>query len=92
MGDEFGRKSRGQRNSPNTHFTAYIAREGQPLKKFIALPGFKFNSNAEAGDALETIMLGPYLSGADGSKANPSAHMWFEELIISTKPIAAPSY
>jgi hypothetical protein len=82
----------GDFGQPNTHFTAYIATEGQPLKRFIDLPNFMFNANAKPGDALETIMLGPYLSGADGSKTNPTAYMWFDELIISTKPIAAPKY
>jgi hypothetical protein len=75
---------------PNTHFTAFIAPQGQPLKKFIDLPKFNFNSQGNPDDALETIMLQPYLSGADGSKTNPVAHMWFDELIISTQPIAAP--
>ncbi len=82
----------GDFGQPNTHFTAYIATEGQPLKRFIDLPNFAFNAGGQAGDALETIMLGPYLSGANGTKTNPTAYMWFDELIVSTKPIAAPKY
>jgi len=81
----------GDFGQPNTHFTAYIATEGQPLKRFIDLPNFTFNAGANAGDALETILLGPYMSGANGTKISPTAYMWFDELIISTKPIAAPS-
>lgn len=80
----------GDFGKPNTHFTAYIASEGQPLKRFIDLPNFKFNSSAEAGDALQTILLQPYLSGASGTKNNPTAYVWFDELIISTRPIASP--
>src|SRR2546425_7453756 len=82
----------GDYGQPNTHFTAYIAAAGQPLKRFIDLANFKFNAGADPSDALETILLQPYLSGANGSKTNPTAHMWFDELIISTKPIAAPKY
>jgi hypothetical protein len=81
----------GDFGQPNTHFTAYIANEGQPLKRFIDLPNFTFNAGANAGDALETILLGPYMSGANGTKTSPAAYMWFDELIISTKPIAAPN-
>jgi hypothetical protein len=82
----------GDFGQPNTHFTAYIAPEGHPLKRFIDLPDFKFNSKGAVGDVLETMLLQPYLSGADGSKPNPTAHMWFDELIVSTAPIAAPKY
>jgi hypothetical protein len=56
------------------------------------LPNFVFNSGPAAGDALESILLGPYMSGANGTKPNPTAHMWFDELIISTQPIAAPKF
>jgi hypothetical protein len=80
----------GDFGKPNTHFTAYMAAEGQPLKRFIDLPNFKFNSGAEAGDALQTILLQPYLSGANGTKNNPTAYVWFDELIVSTRPIAPP--
>jgi len=45
----------------------------------------------EAGDALQTILLQPYLSGAGGAKNNPTAYVWFDELIISARPIAAPT-
>jgi len=77
---------------PNTHFLAYIAEEGKPLKRFIDLPNFVFNKGGESTEALQTILLQPYMSGADGTKNNPTAHMWFDELIISKQPIAAPLY
>jgi hypothetical protein len=67
-----------------------MALDGQPLKRFIDLPNFKFNSSADPGDALQTILLQPYMSGATGTKSNPTAYVWFDELIISTRPIAAP--
>ena len=80
----------GDFGAPNTHFTAYIAPQGQPLRRFVDLPNFQFNSGGDASDALETIVLQPYLSGADGTKPNPNARMWFDELIISARAIAAP--
>ncbi len=80
----------GDFGAPNTHFQAFIAPDGQPLKKFIDLPNFSFNGDPAADDALESILLGPYMSGADGSKSNPTASMWFDELIVSTQPIAPP--
>jgi hypothetical protein len=80
----------GDYGKPNSHFTAYIAAQGQPLKRFIDLPNFSFNGDPDPRDGLETMLLQPYLSGATGKMNNPTAHMWFDELIISTKPIAAP--
>ncbi len=82
----------GTYGTPSTHFTAYIAADGQPLKMWLDLPNFSFNDGPAASDALESILLGPYMSGANGSKPNPTAHMWFDELIISTQPIAAPKF
>jgi hypothetical protein len=81
----------GDFGQPNTSFTAYIAPDGQPLKKWIDLPDFVFNADPSPGDALESMLLEPYMSGADGTITNPTAHMWFDELIISTQPIAAPN-
>lgn len=80
----------GDYGQANTHFTAYIAPQGKPLKRFIDLPNFRFNKDAEPGDALQTILLQPYMSGANGTRSNPTASMWFDELIISSQPIAAP--
>jgi len=80
----------GDFGKPNTHFTAYIAPQGKPLKRFIDLQNFAFNREPSPDDALMTMLLQPYMSGADGTKINPTAYMWFDELIISTNPIAAP--
>jgi hypothetical protein len=82
----------GDYGQPNTSFTAYIAPDGQPLKKFIDLPNFTFNSGASAGDALMEIILQPYFSGATNATISPASAMWFDELIISTQPIAAPKF
>jgi hypothetical protein len=80
----------GDFGKPNTHFTAFIAPQGKPLKRFIDLANFTFNKDPSPGDALMTMLLQPYMSGADGTKTNPTAYMWFDELIISTNAIAAP--
>jgi hypothetical protein len=80
----------GDFGKPNTHFMAYVAPQGKPLKRFIDLPNFTFNKDPDPGDALMTMLLQPYMGGADGTKDSPLANIWFDELIISTKPIAPP--
>jgi hypothetical protein len=81
----------GTYGQPNTSFQAWIASEGQPLKQFINLPNFTFGDPADHTVGLQGIILQPYFSGANGSTTTPAAAMWFDDLIISTQPIAAPT-
>ena len=76
---------------PNSSFQAWIAPEGQPLKQFINLPNFNFGDGSDHTVGLNAIELTPYFSGANGSTTTPGASMWFDDLIISTQPIAAPT-
>ncbi len=76
---------------PNTSFQARIAPAGQPLKRFINLPNFTFGDGSDHTAGLHGIILQPYFSGANGSTSTPAATMWFDDLIISTQPIAAPN-
>jgi len=77
---------------PNSHFTAYVGLPGQALKRVIDLPNFTFNAGGASNDALNALILQPYFSGATGARTNPQATMWFDELIISSQPIAAPKF
>jgi hypothetical protein len=81
----------GTYGQPNTTFQAWIAPEGQPLKQFINLPNFTFGDPSDHTVGLQGIILQPYFSGANGSTTTPAASMWFDDLIISTQPIAAPT-
>ncbi len=81
----------GTYGQPNTSFQAWIAPDGQPLKQFINLPNFTFGDASNHSAALQAIILQPYFSGANGSTSTPAAAMWFDDLIVSTQPIAAPS-
>jgi hypothetical protein len=76
----------------NTHFEAWAGARDKPLKKWLDLPDFNFNAGGSAGDAIEEVILQPYFSQASASKKTPAATMWFDELIISTQPIAAPKF
>ncbi|MGC1485039.1 MAG: Ig-like domain-containing protein [Candidatus Acidiferrum sp.] len=75
----------------NSTFQAWIAPEGQPLKQFLNLPNFNFGDVSNHTVGLNAIELTPYFSGANGSTTTPAASMWFDDLIISTQPIAAPN-
>ncbi len=81
----------GTYGQPNTSFQAWIAPDGQPLKQFINLPNFTFGDSSDHTAGLQGIILQPYFSQANGSTSTPAAAMWFDDLIISTQPIAAPN-
>jgi hypothetical protein len=81
----------GTYGQPDTSFQAWIAPDGQPLKQFLNLPNFTFGDSSDHTAALQAIILQPYFSGANGSTSTPAAAMWFDDLIISTQPIAPPN-
>jgi hypothetical protein len=78
----------GSWGQPNSTVRAWVGFEGQPLKKFIDAPNFTLKQ--DASDRLfDTVTLLTYDTGKDG-RQHPTAYTWYDELIISSQPIAAP--
>ena len=81
---------------PNTHITMYAsdpAAGRTTLKRFIDLPNFTISNSTDVpGAPFSHIYLENYLSGAHGGATEPGGNMWFDELIISSQPIAAPKF
>jgi hypothetical protein len=88
---EYWKVTLGTFGQPSTHFEAWAGVQGKPLKKWIDLPNFKFGDPADSNSGLMRILLTPYFSGATAATTNPAAAMWFDELIVSTQPIATPA-
>jgi hypothetical protein len=74
---------------PASTIEAWVAREGQPFKKWIDMPDFTLN-NATPGRDYDHLTLLPYMSRKDPSYDHATAYTWYDELIISTRPIAPP--
>ena len=74
---------------PASSIEAWVAREGQPFKKWISLSGFTLN-NSTPGQDYNYLTLLPYMTGKDASVDHPTAYTWYDELIVSTQPIAPP--
>ena len=75
----------------NSDVEAWVAYEGQPLKKFIDIHNFLLDFNNFPSDVYNTISLLPYNTQKLATDLpNPQAFTWYDELIISTQPIAAP--
>ena len=85
----------GNWDQPNSQIDAWLGREGQPLRQFVKMRNFTLYCNdtscANSTDGYNNVTLTPYISHLP-SNIGPSstAHMWFDEFIVSTQPIAAP--
>jgi hypothetical protein len=67
-----------------------MGREGQPLRPFLHYEKeWQFDRDVETS-AYRRIWLGPFSNGREANGNYPAAGTWFDELIISTQPIADP--
>jgi len=82
--------SLGNWGQPNSTIQAWVALDGQPYKQWINLPNFVLNNDSPGVNDYSLVTLLPYMTGKDSSINHPTAYTWYDELIISTKPIAAP--
>jgi hypothetical protein len=69
---------------------AWVAVPGKPYKQWVNMPKHKL-LNASPGRDYDTVTLLPYMTAKDSSKfGGPVAYTWYDELIVSTQPIAPP--
>jgi hypothetical protein len=81
----------GNGNYPNTTAEAWVSINGQPYKKWINFQGNYYFVGDGPGKVFDHLELYPYMTGKDSSIGGyPTAHVWFDELIVSKHPIPAP--
>lgn len=88
-------------DQPNSTVDAWMAREGSnSYQHFLHVPQLQLSCNGtncavspDKDEGYNNITLLPYMTALDSANVGPSttAHMWFDELIVSTQPIAAPN-
>jgi hypothetical protein len=81
----------GSWGTPSSYIKAYVAYEGGPMLQFIDLPNTRLNYNNSPSDTYDTVDLLTYMTGKSGSQSHPTAYAWYDELIVSTQPIAGPN-
>jgi len=81
----------GKWGAPESSVEAWVSYEGEPLKKFVDMHNFRLDYNDGPSDRFDRIVLTPYDTNKPSQPKHPVAHTWYDELIISTKPIKAPS-
>src|SRR2546422_886689 len=78
-------------NYPGTTAEAWVSIDGQPYKKWVDITNYYFLGNG-AGAPFNHLELYPYMTGKDATQGGyPTAHVWYDELIVSSQPIAAPA-
>lgn len=80
----------GEWDTPTSSIQAWMSYEGQPLKKFIDMSNFVLRYSSSPSDTYSKVQLTPYQSKKDTSQAHPTGYTWYDELIVSTAPIAGP--
>ncbi len=81
----------GDWGQPNSAVMAWVALGGQSYKQWINVPNVSLhNDYTSQNNDYSKIMLTPYMTEKNSSVDHPTAHTWYDELIVSTQPIAAP--
>jgi hypothetical protein len=77
--------------SPNSVVKAYVAKNGGPYRQWVNVTNLTLNpGNRGTSQGWDYLTLGPYMTGMTQGGAT-TANMWYDELIVSTQPIAAPA-
>src|SRR5207249_812110 len=62
-----------------------------PLNHWIYQPNFTYNFETSASDVYSWVVFYNYITNRSANASGgQDGHMWFDELVLSTQPIAAP--
>jgi hypothetical protein len=76
---------------PDSTIQAWVAAGGQSYQQWINMPNHALYEDQGLPD-YDTVTLLPYMTSRDPNQsAGPTAYTWYDELIVSTSPIAAPN-
>ncbi len=81
----------GEWNTPTSHIQAWVAYENKPLRRFIDIKDYALAEDRGPTDAYTMIQLTPYMTRKNAQQTHPEAQTWYDELIVSRQPIAAPA-
>jgi hypothetical protein len=79
----------GDWGQPNSSIQAFVSVNGGPYVEWINVRNYTLNQDGP-GSAFNRIMLTPYMTNMSSAIVHPTAHAWYDELIVSTQAIAAP--
>jgi hypothetical protein len=74
---------------PDSTINAWVALDGRPYKQWIQMRNFVLD-NDHPGTDYDTLTLLPYMTAKSNKLDLPTAYTWYDDLIVSTTPIAPP--
>jgi len=81
----------GQWGQANSTIQAWVTMGGQPYVEWVNMPNHTLNQDPGL-PGYDMVTLLPYMTSRDGTiSAGPTAYTWYDELIVSSQPIAAPN-
>jgi len=80
----------GNWGKPDSSVEAWYAPQGLGMRKFINVPGYTLNKD-KGVPGFDALTLTQFMTGKKASAAHPTAHVWYDELIVSSEPIPAPA-
>ena len=80
----------GHWGKPDSTIKAWVALDGRPFRQWIELPNFVLKNDSPGHD-YDSLTLLTYMTNKDTTVDHPTAYTWYDELIISTRPIAPPA-
>lgn len=80
----------GHWGKPDSTVNAWVALDGKPYKQWIQMSNFVLDRDGP-NEGFNTVTLLTYMTGKDIQTSNPVAYTWYDDLIVSTEPIAPPS-
>lgn len=82
--------SLGTWGTPSSTIKAWVGLDGQPLRLWINEANFELNRTSATDNKFIQVDLLNYMTSKNPALTWNVAHSWYDELIISSQPIAAP--
>lgn len=79
----------GHWGKPDSVINAWVALDGQGYRQWIKIKDFVLR-NDHPGQDYDTVTLLTYMTGKSMTINHPTAYTWYDELIVSSEPIAPP--
>jgi hypothetical protein len=77
---------------PNSTIQAWVSVGGGPYTEFVNMTNHTLYEDTPAGADYDMVTLLTYMTGRSSTvNAGPTAFTWYDELIVSGQPIAAPN-
>jgi hypothetical protein len=74
----------------NSILETWVGLEGQELKQVVKRTDYRLDFNQLATDKFNKVFLSVYNTGRQAGQTHPFSRAWYDELIVSDRPILPP--